>query len=142
MALLKTQTRRQPRSAQYANKRAAFTLVELMITIVVISVLTAISLPVYIDQQFKARRTCAQSQVAALAREQQVYYSENSRFASDYTALGTNAPAACNGYRTATLSQAVIDASPIDSSKGYCVRATLTQGSYSLNWFKGLCGAG
>ena len=126
-----------------AKTARGFTLVELMITIVIVGLLTAIALPTYINQQSKARATCAVIQVSALAKEQQIHFTQNSQFASDYTTLGSTQPEACGGYNRPTLSSSVIDASPTDTTNGLCVRATLANGSFKLiKPFKGICGAG
>jgi len=125
-----------------AKTARGFTLVELMITIVIVGLLTAIALPTYINQQSKARATCALIQVSALAKEQQVHFTQNSQFASDYTTLGSTQPEACAGYNRPTLSRSVIDASPTDTTNGVCVSATLENGSFKLNKRNGICGAG
>jgi len=122
-------------------KAAGFTLAEIIITILIIGVLTTIAIPIYISQQAKARATCAQTQVSALARQQQGFFAENNEFAADFTTLGVAAPIACPGYAPANVSRAVIDASP-ETADGYCVKATLSSGKYTMTKFKGICGSG
>ena len=78
-----------------------FTLVELMIVVVIVGILSAIALPNFLNQQSKAKAVCAETQVSALAKEQQIFFAENSVFAGR---LGTGTgeldrtpDTACNG---------------------------------------------
>ena len=57
-----------------------FTLVELMIVVVIAGILSAIALPNFLNQQSKAKAVCAETQVSALAKEQQIFFAENSVF--------------------------------------------------------------
>ena len=116
-----------------------FTLVELMIVIVIVGVLSGVALPNFINQQNKAKAACADTQVSALSKEQQVYWAEESAFAADYATLGTAAPDPCVGYSATTLNATTIQASPTDTTNGYCVTSTLASGSYTINKTKGGC---
>jgi len=62
------------------DKRAGFTLVELMMVVAVVSILVAIAYPAYTQQMLKGRRTAAQSDLMELAQFMQRYYSENKRY--------------------------------------------------------------
>ena len=129
---------------QHSQLEKGFTLVELMIVVVIVGILSSIALPSFLNQQNKAKATCAETQVSALAKEQQVFFAENSAFA---TAIGTGTgeldtttPATCNGYSAVTLSATQVQAAPTTTS-GFCVTATLndTTGSYTLAKAKGSC---
>ena len=121
---------------------SGFTMVELMITIVIVGILSALALPVFLNQQHKARAACAQTQVSGLAKEQQVFFSQNNKFAATYQELGTSAPEACGGYNQVLLGSGAVNAIPKDSTSGYCVWAKLSNGSYTLVTTKGGCGGG
>ena len=132
----------KPRQRSLLQK--GFTLVELMIVVVIVGILSAIALPNFLNQQSKAKAVCAETQVSALAKEQQIFFAENSVFAGR---LGTGTgeldrtpDTACNGYTDITLSDTKIQAEPI-SPNGFCVTANLnsTTGSYELKKNKGLC---
>jgi len=132
----------KPRQRSLLQK--GFTLVELMIVVVIVGILSAIALPNFLNQQNKAKATCAETQVSALAKEQQVFFAENSAFATGIgTASGqldTTTPATCNGYSAVTLSATKVQAAPTTTS-GFCVTANLdaTTGSYTLAKTKGSC---
>ena len=125
----------KPRQRSLLQK--GFTLVELMIVVVIVGILSSIALPSFLNQQNKAKAACAETQVSALAKEQQVFFAENSTFATgigtDAGELDTTTPATCNGYEAVTLSDTEIQAAPTTAS-GFCVTATLneTTGSYTL----------
>ena len=127
----------KPRQRSLLQK--GFTLVELMIVVVIVGILSAIALPSFLNQQNKAKAACADTQVSALAKEQQVFFAENSSFAADFDALGTTAPTACKGYSTVTLTNTEIEASPTDTTNGFCVKAALSNGSYTMSKTKGAC---
>lgn len=64
-----------------------FTLVEMLITIIIIGVLGAIALPSLINQAAKARGAEAQSNLGSINRSQQSYRWENNTFANSVTSL-------------------------------------------------------
>ena len=69
-----------------------FTLIELLVVIVIISILSAIALPSFLNQANKARESEAQTYVGAINRAQQMFYMENNRFGNlADLSLGLNA---------------------------------------------------
>jgi type IV pilus assembly protein PilA len=62
------------------NSRRGFTLVELMITVGLIGVLSAIAIPNFIAYQARARRSEAYANLASLARAQKAYLAERNQF--------------------------------------------------------------
>ena len=132
----------KPRQRSLLQK--GFTLVELMIVVVIVGILSAIALPNFLNQQSKAKAVCAETQVSALAKEQQIFFAENSVFAGRLGTgtgeLDSTPDTACNGYTDITLSDTKIQAEPV-SPNGFCVTADLnsTTGSYELKKNKGLC---
>ena len=60
-----------------------FTLIELLVTIIIISILSAIALPSFLNQAAKARASEARVNIGSLNRAQQTYYLENQQFAQD-----------------------------------------------------------
>jgi type IV pilus assembly protein PilA len=63
------------------NKKG-FTLIELMIVVAIIGILAAIAIPNFMTYQCKAKQSEAKSILGALRTAQEVYYAENSTYAT------------------------------------------------------------
>lgn len=75
-------------------RRAAqrgFTLVELMITVVVVAILTSIGYAAYTEQIAKSRRAAARALVMDVMQHEERFYTENSTYTTDLTAMGYGA---------------------------------------------------
>jgi type IV pilus assembly protein PilA len=59
-----------------------FTLIELLIVMIILGILTAVSLPNFINQIGKARETDAKINLGAIGRAQQAYHFEHQTFAT------------------------------------------------------------
>src|ERR1700753_3717295 len=68
-----------------------FTLIELMVVVLVITILTVIAAPSYTQQVRKSRRTEAKSVLLDLAAREERYMATNGVYASDASALGMTA---------------------------------------------------
>ena len=76
-------------------KRDGFTLIELMITTLIIGILAAVAIPNFMAYQARSRRTEAFANLQALARAQTTYWAEKDKyFATDnaYPAFGAPLP--------------------------------------------------
>jgi type IV pilus assembly protein PilE len=71
-----------------ASHSAGFTLVELMITLLVVAILAAIAVPSYQAQIRSGRRTDAKNAVLDLAGREERYYSASNAYTTDPTQLG------------------------------------------------------
>ena len=73
-----------------ANKKGnkGFTLIELLVVVIIIGVLAAIALPNLLGQVGKARESEAKSQLGAINRAQQAFFTERGEFALDSFNLG------------------------------------------------------
>ena len=89
-------SRLQPRAC-------GFTLIELMITVVVIAILTAIAIPVYLNQVREARRTDARTALLELAGREERYFATNNAYTTSaqnlgYSSFGTKYPIGSGFY--------------------------------------------
>ncbi len=71
-----------------ASNQHGFTLIELMITVVIIGILAAIALPVYSQYIIRASREAAQTELVQLANlQEKIYLNSNpNRYTADITA--------------------------------------------------------
>ena len=65
------------------NKARGFTLIELMITLVVIGILAAIAIPAYRQSVIKSNRRAAQSVMMEIVNRQQQYFVANRVYADE-----------------------------------------------------------
>ncbi|MBW4052211.1 MAG: type IV pilin protein [Proteobacteria bacterium] len=76
------------RARTQAGRAAGFTLIELMITVVVVAILAAIAIPSYESYVEKSRRTDAKTALLDLATREQRYYSVTNTFTASAQDLG------------------------------------------------------
>lgn len=75
---------------QYLNHKKqdeGFTIIELLMVMILIGILSAIALPSFLNQGYKARQSEAKIFVGTVNRTQQAYRLENTSFATDTTTL-------------------------------------------------------
>jgi type IV pilus assembly protein PilE len=81
-----------------------FTLVEVLITVVIVGILAAIALPSYKNQIQKTRRSDAKSALVAAAGQMERYMTERGTYATATLGSGGVYPSATqNGYYTLSL---------------------------------------
>jgi type IV pilus assembly protein PilE len=79
------------------TKQSGFTLIELMITVVIVGVLTAIAVPSYSSYVVKGSRSAAQTQLLQLANLQEKIYLNSSQYSASVTNAYNGTAATANG---------------------------------------------
>jgi type IV pilus assembly protein PilE len=82
------------RTAQRPSRTIGFSLIELMVTVLIISVLVAIAIPSYIDKVRKSRRTEAKTVLLDLAGREERFFNTNNQYSLLPSDLGYGATAA------------------------------------------------
>jgi type IV pilus assembly protein PilE len=99
-----------------------FTLIELMVTVAVVGILSAIALPSYTQYVQKGRRVDAKNAVQDLALREERFFSTNNHYSKSATDLGfTVFPVDVNASGTSYYS---LDVSMPDSADSFKVTAT------------------
>lgn len=80
-----------------------FTLIELMITIVIIGILAGIALPAYQNSVRKSHRSAAQAEMLDIANRQQQFLLANRSYTSTLSNLGYSVPADVAARYTCTV---------------------------------------
>jgi type II secretory pathway pseudopilin PulG len=78
---------------------AGFTLIELLVVGIMIGILTAISLPAFLNQAQKARQAEAKQVIGSLNRANQAFYLENQHFSSDFSSFGVAIQTQTSNYQ-------------------------------------------
>lgn len=108
------------------NKKAGFTLIELMIVLVIIGIIMAYAIPTYNQYVLRSYRTDAQNAILLIASQQERFYANNNRYADDLTELGVAGvyptPTAANGRRYGI----VLEGLPAGAATSYTVTGTAT----------------
>jgi type IV pilus assembly protein PilA len=76
-----------------------FTLVELIIVLMIITILSAIALPSFLDCSLKARQSEAKQYLSSMNRAQQAYFAEKGAFSNSLTALGLGIKTQTTNYK-------------------------------------------
>ncbi len=97
-----------------------FTLIELVITVVIVGILAAIAIPSFVDQVRKGRRADAFDAMARVQQDQERFRSQNLKYAESLADLKLPTSSAA-GYYTLTLSDATVH--------GFKLKASAVAGS-------------
>jgi len=111
--------RRPPsaRRARRAGAMAGFTLIEVMITVVIVAILAAVAIPSYVDHLQRGRLADATNLLGGTRAMLEQFYQDNRHYGSNAANCGVAMPASANFNFTCTWG-------PGASNQGYLLTAT------------------
>jgi type IV pilus assembly protein PilE len=118
------------RIAERPSRATGFSLIELMVTVLIISVLVAIAIPTYIDKVRKSRRTEAKTALLDLAGREERYFNTNNAYSIVQADLGYGTGGNVvnqtigNGYYQVSVVLINYAAGPPIVPAGYTITAT------------------
>lgn len=89
---------------QAPGRMAGFTLIEIMISVAIVAIITAIALPSYRSNVARSKRAEAASIIMEAAQYMQRYYSANDGYTNSLPAVLQNVPRGATSGQTYTLS--------------------------------------
>lgn len=105
------------RRARRARAVAGFTLIEVMITVVIVAILAAVAIPSYVDHLQRGRLADATNLLGGTRALLEQFYQDNRHYGSTAANCGVTMPASANFNFTCTWG-------PGASNQGYLVTAT------------------
>jgi type IV pilus assembly protein PilE len=127
-----------PTRAPTSTRARGFTLVELMITVAIVSLLTMIAVPSYSYFMKKSRRGDAEATLMDIAQREQQYLNDARAYAPDTVTLNTTVPGDVSNYYTITICAAAPPAAcaaPGGAPPTFVVVATPIAGSVQAGDF-------
>lgn len=112
------------------NNARGFTLIELMITVVVVAILAGIAFPSYTSYVQKGARRAAQAAMMEIANRQQQYLLANRSYAVDTATLGYTLPSEVSSKYTADIVTNT-ETSPATAVPAFTITFTATGGQAS-----------
>jgi len=97
---------RHDSKALAVTPRRGFTLIELMITVVIIAVLAMVAVPAYFDSVRKSRRADAVTALNQIAQAQERWRANNPSYTTNLSSAGLNVPNPSSGYYTLAVTAA------------------------------------
>jgi len=115
------------------GRQHGFTLIELMITVVIIGILASIAMPAYTEYVKRGHRAAAQGEMMSIANLQQQFFLANRGYASSVGALNYTVPTAVTDRYTPGIAADNTATPPIFSITFTATGTQTSDGDLSLN---------
>jgi type IV pilus assembly protein PilE len=117
------------------RSQAAFTLIELMVTVAIIGILAAIAYPSYVQYVIRGNRNAAQAQMMDLANRQQQLLLANRQYtaSADCSGLNFTIPTELNGKYTCATTADNTQSPPIFTITFTAAGSQASDGNLTLN---------
>lgn len=115
---------RHDSTALAVTPRHGFTLIELMITVVIISVLAMVAVPAYFDSVRKARRADAITALNQIAQAQERWRANNPSYSNSLGSTELNVPNPSSGYYTLAVAASAASYSATATAAGAQLKDT------------------
>jgi type IV pilus assembly protein PilE len=115
------------------GRQHGFTLIELMITVVIIGILASIAMPAYTEYVKRGHRAAAQSEMMDIANRQQQFFLANRGYASSTSALNYTLPTAVGTRYTAGIDADNTATPPTFAITFTAIGAQVSDGVLTLN---------
>lgn len=120
----------QHRAGPARARMRGFTLIELMVVVVIVSILMALALPGYGYFMKKSRRGDAEATMMDIAQREQQYLNDARAYAPDVVTLNTTIPVDVSSYYTIQICQTAVPcAAPGGAPPTFVVIATPIAGT-------------
>lgn len=86
-----------------ARRQRGFTLIELMVTVLIVGILAAVAYPAYGSYLVRGKRAAAQAYLMELSQAQAQYLADSRTYADTVTKLGIPTPAAVSAAYTISI---------------------------------------
>ena len=113
------------------HRSTGFSLVELLVTIMVIGILAAVAFGSYQSHIRKGRRADAQAFLMDLVQRQQQYFTDSRAYATDVATLNNPVPASLSSFYTVQVATAATP--PTFTITATAVGSQLSDGNLTIN---------
>ncbi len=121
---------------EVGRRTGGFSLIELMITVVIVAILASVAFPSYAIFMKRSRRSDAESTMMDIAQREQQYLLDTRTYAPNVAALNTTVPADVTAYYNIQICQTAVPcAAPGGAPPTFVVIATPIAGSIQAGDF-------
>ncbi|WP_307802438.1 prepilin-type N-terminal cleavage/methylation domain-containing protein [Cellulomonas fengjieae] len=117
-----------------AEKDKGFTLIELLVVIIIIGILSAIAIPVFLNQRKKAVDAGIKSDLRTVAQSIESFYADNQKYPTDaeVTQSTTTGDVTITGGDVVKMTAGNVITYTLDSAQAYSIKGTNEKGTATV----------